>query len=62
MIKANGSNIIPMPFNNVEYSVGHPALSGDEKTLYFTSDMPGSLGDTDIFKVEVNQSGIWKPN
>ncbi len=54
-------NIIPMPFNNVEYSVGHPALSEDEKTLYFTSDMPGSLGDTDIFKVEVNQSGFGNP-
>jgi len=54
-------NIIPMPFNNVEYSVGHPALSEDEKTLYFTSDMPGALGDTDIFKVEVNQSGFGNP-
>jgi outer membrane protein OmpA-like peptidoglycan-associated protein len=50
-----------MPFNNVEYSVGHPALSEDERTLYFTSDMPGTLGDTDIFKVEVNQSGFGNP-
>ena len=59
--KGEWINIIPMPFNNVEYSVGHPALSEDEKTLYFTSDMPGSLGDTDIFKVEVNQSGFGNP-
>ena len=54
-------NIIPMPFNNVEYSVGHPALSDDEKTLYFASDMPGTLGETDIFKVDVNQSGFGVP-
>ncbi len=54
-------NIIPMPFNNVEYSVGHPALSDDEKTLYFASDMPGTLGETDIFKVDVNQSGFGNP-
>ena len=59
--KGEWINIIPMPFNNVEYSVGHPALSDDEKTLYFTSDMPGSLGETDIFKVEVNQSGFGNP-
>lgn len=54
-------NIIPMPFNNVEYSVGHPALSEDEKTLYFASDMPGTMGETDIFQVAVNQSGFGIP-
>ena len=59
--KGEWINIIPMPFNNVEYSVGHPALSDDEKTLYFASDMPGSLGEQDIFKVQVNQSGFGNP-
>ncbi len=59
--KGEWINIIPMPFNNVQYSVGHPALSEDEKTLYFTSDMPGSLGELDIYKVEVNQSGFGNP-
>lgn len=54
-------NIIPMPFNNVQYSVGHPALSSDEKTLYFISDMPGSIGQTDIFKAEINESGFGNP-
>ncbi|MDN3643138.1 OmpA family protein [Lutimonas halocynthiae] len=62
-INENGEwvNIIPMPFNNVEYSVGHPALSPDEKTLYFISDMPGGYGQTDIFKVAINQSGFGNP-
>ncbi|GAA4306444.1 OmpA family protein [Nibribacter koreensis] len=40
----------PFPFNNPgEYSVGHPALSVTGDTLYFASDMPGTLGQTDIF-------------
>ena len=51
-------NIIPMPFNNVEYSVGHPALSDDEKTLYFASDMPGSMGEMDIYKVDYVKGSI----
>lgn len=59
--KGEWVNIIPMPFNDVEYSVGHPALSEDEKTLYFVSDMPGSIGKTDIFKVSINQSGFGNP-
>ncbi|MCP4884775.1 MAG: OmpA family protein [Flavobacteriales bacterium] len=59
--KGEWVNIIPMPFNNVEYSVGHPALSPDEKTLYFVSDMPGGYGQTDIFKVAINQSGFGNP-
>ncbi len=59
--KGEWVNIIPMPFNNVEYSVGHPALSPDEKTLFFISDMPGGYGQTDIFKVAINQSGFGNP-
>lgn len=59
--KGHWVNIIPMPFNDVQYSVGHPALSEDEKTLYFISDMPGSMGQTDIFKVQINESGFGNP-
>ncbi|HBS11962.1 MAG TPA: flagellar motor protein MotB [Flavobacteriaceae bacterium] len=59
--KGEWINIIPMPFNNVEYGVGHPTLSSDGKTLYFTSDMPGGIGETDIYKVEVNESGFGNP-
>ncbi len=55
------TNVEELPFNSDEYSVGHPALSPDEKTLYFTSDMPGSLGATDIFKVEIKEDGFGEP-
>ena len=42
--KGEWVNMIPMPFNNVEYSVGHPALSPDEKTLYFISICQVAMG------------------
>ncbi|MGI9551476.1 MAG: OmpA family protein, partial [Aurantibacter sp.] len=47
---------IELPFNSDVYSTGHPALSPDGKQLYFVSDMPGSIGGTDIFVVEVLDS------
>lgn len=50
-------NLKELPFNSNEYSVAHPALSSDEKTLYFASDMPGSIGQSDLFKVKINQDG-----
>lgn len=51
------SNIKELPFNNDSYSVAHPALSADQNTLYFASDMPGTRGESDIFKVSVNDDG-----
>lgn len=53
------SNIEELPFNSDTYSVAHPALSPDEKILYFASDMPGSLGESDIFKVSINEDGSY---
>lgn len=50
-----------MPFNSDEYSVGHPSLSADGKTLYFTSDMPGGLGGSDIYKSTWDGSKWGKP-
>lgn len=47
------TNIKALPFSSDTYSVEHPALSYDEKTLYFASDMPGSLGSFDIYSVAI---------
>ncbi len=44
-------------FNSEAYSVGQPALSPDGKKLYFVSDMPGSIGGTDIFVVDILRDG-----
>lgn len=48
-----------LPFNSSNYSTDHPAMSADGKTLYFTSDMPGGYGMSDIYKVSVNDDGTF---
>ncbi len=47
------------PYNSDAYSTGHPALSRDGNTMYFTSDMPGGVGGTDIWKCERTKGGEW---
>lgn len=49
------TKVTELPFNSDQYSVAHPSLSPDEKTLYFVSDMPGTIGQSDIFKVKINE-------
>ncbi|PVX45398.1 outer membrane protein OmpA-like peptidoglycan-associated protein [Flavobacterium sp. 103] len=53
------SNVTELPFNSNEYSVAHPTLSVDEKTLYFASDMPGTFGQSDLFRVKINGDGTY---
>lgn len=55
------SNIKSLPFNSKEYSLSNPSLSRDGKTLYFSSNMPGSIGGVDIWKVSVTGSEFGKP-
>lgn len=50
-------NITVVPFSNDNYSTEHPVLTKDGKKLYFSSDMPGSLGSFDIYVVDVNEDG-----
>lgn len=45
--------------NNPEYSVGHPCLTSDGKTMYFTSDMPGGYGGADIYRTTKGEGGAW---
>ncbi len=49
----NWTNIVELPFNSKEYSVAHPALSPDGKRLYFSSDMPGTSGMSDLWYVDI---------
>jgi outer membrane protein OmpA-like peptidoglycan-associated protein/tetratricopeptide (TPR) repeat protein len=46
-------------FNNEAYSVGQPSLSSDGNTMYFTSDMPGGFGGSDIYKTTRTGKGEW---
>lgn len=52
-------NVQELPFNSNEYSVAHPTLSVDEKTLYFASDMPGTKGLSDLFSATINTDGTY---
>ncbi len=60
-IKVNGEWVEPteLPFNSDDYSTGHPALGPDGKLLYFVSDMPGSIGESDIFVVDILEDGSY---
>ena len=46
-------NVKELPFNSDQYSVAHPSLSLDEKRIYFSSDMPGTFGKSDIWYVDI---------
>ena len=48
------NSITSLPFNSNSFSTSNPSISSDGKTLYFSSDMPGSLGGVDIWKVSIN--------
>src|SRR5690606_1143787 len=55
-----GENATPFRYNNItEWSVGDPFLNVSGDTLYFTSDMPGGQGGTDIYYVVRSADGAW---
>ena len=54
LVNGKWSKVTSLPFNSDNYSVEHPALSVDEKTLYFASDMPGTIGSLDLFSVSIS--------
>ena len=57
LIENRWQNATELPFNSDGYSVAHPMLSPDEKTLYFASDMPGTKGQSDLWKVSISGDG-----
>lgn len=61
LVYGKWKNITALPFNSPNYSTEHPALSADEKVLYFASDMPGSLGSFDIYSVNINKGAFDTP-
>ena len=50
-------NVEALPFNLEGYNTAHPALTPDEKWMYFVSDRQGSLGQSDLFRVSVFETG-----
>jgi len=54
------TNVTKLSFNSNSYSCEHPSISNDGKMLYFASDMPGTLGGFDIYKVAINEDGTFE--
>jgi peptidoglycan-associated lipoprotein len=51
---------IKLDFCDTAYTYGHPSLSNDGKTLYFSADIPGGYGGKDIWMVkEVGRGKTW---
>ncbi|MGB3608200.1 MAG: OmpA family protein [Psychroserpens sp.] len=51
------TDVTALPFNDKGFSTGHPALSPDNKKLYFVSNREGGLGATDIYVVDIDDNG-----
>ncbi|UVD79179.1 OmpA family protein [Myroides albus] len=47
-------NVVELPFNSDDFNTAHPALTPDEKWLYFSSDREGTKGASDIFRVSIS--------
>lgn len=54
-------NFEAFTFNSDTYNVAHPSISADGKKLFFTSDMPGGYGGTDIYLCYWHQGQWSKP-
>ena len=52
-------NIEELPFSGEEFSVAHPTFSFDEKRLYFSSDMEGTYGMSDLWYVDILEDNTY---
>ncbi len=55
------NKLTAFPYNSDDYSVAHPSISSDGKTLFFASDMPGGEGGMDIYMCEKEGESWGKP-
>jgi len=61
LIDSIWTNITELPFSNDLYSTQHPVLNKDNTKLYFSSDMPGSIGSFDIYYVTISDNNYSDP-
>jgi outer membrane protein OmpA-like peptidoglycan-associated protein len=59
LVSDKWSKPVELPFNSNDYNVAHPALSKDGKYLFFASNMPGTLGQSDLFFVQIKTDGSY---
>ena len=48
-----------LSFSNENYSTAHPAIDKNEEYMYFSSDMPGGFGESDLYKVKMYADGTF---
>ncbi len=53
------SNLEPFAYNSKEYSTGCATLSKDGNIMVFASDMPGTIGETDLWISRRGDNGEW---
>ena len=51
-------NLKEFAHNSDDYSIGHPSVTPDGKTMYFSSTAPGGMGGSDIYYSN-NINGNW---
>lgn len=49
----------PVKKLSAEVGAGHPCLSSDGKTMYFSSDRPGGFGGADLYRTTLDENGKW---
>ncbi len=49
----------PVLLNKKNQVTGHPAIADKGRRLYFTSNSPEGIGQTDIWCIDQNQNGKW---
>ena len=61
-VNGEWGDIEDLSINGDNYSTAHPALNPSEDKLYFVSDVPQTIGQTDIFMATINKDGsLGKP-
>ena len=55
------TDIQPFEYNDNEYSMGHPTIDETGTYMIFASDMPGTLGGTDLWATQFTESGWTYP-
>lgn len=62
-LDSNGKwgDLVNFPYNSDYYSLGHATVTEDGETMYFSSDMPGGKGITDIWMSKKSGNSWSKP-
>ena len=61
LVDGKWDNVKALPFNGNNFNTNAPAVSADGKRLYFSSDMPGGQGGSDIWFVTIDGDSFGEP-